>query len=115
MKDDWRFPDTCIHAAPATLLEPERIFPSEFECDMWHRVGSGLGRDLPKDDVVFNYSAINNHAHPLLKEGHRRSIPFEGAIEMRFIPSRDIARPDNSQSYTGWTLVRITMGGSKEP
>ena len=32
-------------------------------------------------DVVFNYPAIDNHAHPLLKEEHRRSTPFEGAIE----------------------------------
>ena len=31
-------------------------------------------------DIVFNYPAIDNHAHPLLKEEHRRSIPFEGAI-----------------------------------
>ena len=31
-------------------------------------------------EVVFNYPAIDNHAHPLLKQEHRRSIPFEGAI-----------------------------------
>lgn len=31
-------------------------------------------------DVVFNYPAVDNHAHPLLKEEHRRSLPFEGAI-----------------------------------
>jgi hypothetical protein len=31
-------------------------------------------------DVVFNYPAIDNHAHPLLKEEHRQSLPFEGVI-----------------------------------
>ena len=31
-------------------------------------------------DVVFNYPAIDNHAHPLLKEERRRSLPFEEAI-----------------------------------
>ena len=31
-------------------------------------------------DVVFNYPAIDNHAHPLLKEEHRRSLPFEEVI-----------------------------------
>jgi hypothetical protein len=29
-------------------------------------------------DVVFNYPAIDNHAHPLLKEERRWSLPFEG-------------------------------------
>ena len=31
-------------------------------------------------DVVFNYPAIDNHAHPLLKEEHRHSLPFEEVI-----------------------------------
>lgn len=31
-------------------------------------------------DVVFNHPAIDNHAHPLLKEERRRSLPFEGVI-----------------------------------
>ena len=31
-------------------------------------------------DIVFNYPAIDNHAHPLLKEEHRRTLAFEGAI-----------------------------------
>ena len=31
-------------------------------------------------DVVFNHPAIDNHAHPLLKEDCRRNLPFEGVI-----------------------------------
>lgn len=31
-------------------------------------------------DVVFNYPAIDNHAHPLLKEECRRALHFEGVI-----------------------------------
>ena len=31
-------------------------------------------------DVVFNYPAIDNHAHPLLKEEHRHSLPFEEVV-----------------------------------
>jgi len=31
-------------------------------------------------DVVFNYPAVDNHAHPLLREEHRQSLPFEGVI-----------------------------------
>jgi hypothetical protein len=31
-------------------------------------------------DVVFNSPAIDNHAHPLLKEERRQSLPFEGVI-----------------------------------
>ena len=31
-------------------------------------------------DVVLNYPAIDNHAHPLLKEEHRQALPIEGAI-----------------------------------
>ena len=30
---------------------------------------------------MFNYPAIDNHAYPLFKEEHRRSLSFEGAIE----------------------------------
>lgn len=31
-------------------------------------------------DTVFNHPAIDNHAHPLLKEEYRRSLAFEGSI-----------------------------------
>ena len=31
-------------------------------------------------DVVSNYPAIDNHAHPLLKEERRRNLPFKGVI-----------------------------------
>ena len=31
-------------------------------------------------DVVFSYPTIDNHAHPLLKEEHRHSLPFEEVI-----------------------------------
>ena len=31
-------------------------------------------------DVVYNYPAIDNHAHPLLKEEFRQSLPFEMVI-----------------------------------
>ena len=31
-------------------------------------------------EVVFDYPAIDNHAHPLLKEGCRQSLAFEGVI-----------------------------------
>ena len=34
----------------------------------------------PLEDVVFNYPAIDNHAHPLLKEERRQSLPFEMVI-----------------------------------
>lgn len=30
--------------------------------------------------AVYEYPAIDNHAHPLLKEGHRDAIPFESLI-----------------------------------
>ena len=37
-------------------------------------------RGMSLREVVFDYPAIDNHAHPLLKEEDRRSVPFEAAI-----------------------------------
>jgi hypothetical protein len=31
-------------------------------------------------DFVFDYPAIDNHAHPILKEEYRQSLAFEGVI-----------------------------------
>jgi hypothetical protein len=47
------------------------------------------GQDLQRSSlryIVFNYPAIDNHAHPLLKEEYRQSLAFEGSISE--------ARPD---------------------
>lgn len=53
-------------------------------------------------DIVFNYPAIDNHAHPLLKEEHRKSLPFEGAIS----EARLNAIEDAVHSLPGYRATR---------
>ena len=73
------------------IWEMERTLPSlNATCDVGVDDSRRRGRDsdvthhLPQEmslrDVVFNYPAIDNHAHPLLKEECRRNLPFEGVI-----------------------------------
>ncbi|KAF9652156.1 amidohydrolase 2 [Thelephora ganbajun] len=53
-------------------------------------------------DIVFNYPAIDNHAHPLLKEEYRRSLPFEGVIS----EARPNAIGDAIHSLPGYRAAR---------
>jgi len=53
-------------------------------------------------DVVSNFPAIDNHAHPLLKEECRRSLPFEGVIS----EARPNAIKDAVHSLPGYRATR---------
>jgi hypothetical protein len=53
-------------------------------------------------DIVFNYPTIDNHAHPLLKEEHRQSLPFEGLIS----EARPNAMGDVVHSLPGYRATR---------
>lgn len=53
-------------------------------------------------DTVFDYPAIDNHAHPLLKEEHRGSLPFEGVIS----EARPNAIGDAIHSLPGYRATR---------
>ena len=53
-------------------------------------------------DIVFNYPAIDNHAHPLLKEEHRKSLAFEGLIS----GARPNAIEDAVHSLPGYRATR---------
>jgi len=53
-------------------------------------------------DVVFGYPAIDNHAHPLLKEEHRQGLPFEGVIS----EAQSDAVKDAVHSLPGYRATR---------
>lgn len=53
-------------------------------------------------DVVFDYPAIDNHAHPLLKEECRQSFAFEGVIS----EARPDAMKDAVHSLPGYRAAR---------
>jgi len=53
-------------------------------------------------DVVFGYPAIDNHAHPLLKEEHRQDLPFEGVIS----EAQSNAAKDAVHSLPGYRATR---------
>ena len=53
-------------------------------------------------DIVFNYPAIDNHAHPLLKEEYRRSLAFEGLMS----EARPNAIEDAAHSLPGYRATR---------
>lgn len=53
-------------------------------------------------DVVFTYPTIDNHAHPLLKEGCRQSLPFENAIS----EAQPNAVKDTVHSLPGYRATR---------
>ena len=53
-------------------------------------------------DVVFNYPAIDNHAHPLLKEERRQSLPFEQVIS----EAQSNAVKDAVHSLPGYRAAR---------
>ena len=53
-------------------------------------------------DIVFNYPAIDNHAHPLLKEEYRKSLAFEGIV----LEARPNAFKDGVHSLPGYRATR---------
>lgn len=53
-------------------------------------------------DIVFNYPAIDNHAHPLLKEEYRQTLAFEGLIS----EARPNAIEDVVHSLPGYRATR---------
>ena len=53
-------------------------------------------------DVVSDYPAIDNHAHPLLKEERRQSLPFEGVIS----EAQSDAIKDAVHSLPGYRATR---------
>jgi len=52
--------------------------------------------------VVSNFPAIDNHSHPLLREEHRRSLPFEEVIS----EARPNAIKDAVHSLPGYRATR---------
>ena len=61
-----------------------------------------LPQEMSLRDVVFNYPAIDNHAHPLLKEECRRNLPFEGVIS----EAQPDAVKDTIHSLPGYRAAR---------
>jgi hypothetical protein len=57
-----------------------RKFPSDKRYRTRDVICSILISTMSLKDIVYRYPAIDNHAHPLLKEEHRSAIPFEGLI-----------------------------------
>jgi hypothetical protein len=53
-------------------------------------------------EIVFNHPAIDNHAHPLLREEHRHSLAFEGCIS----EARSDAIEDAIHSLPGYRAAR---------
>lgn len=80
-----------IYVTPtAPVSGRTRTVIAEFErgivrCDVRWMDNGRIGRpqaaqEMSLKDVVFDYPAIDNHAHPLLKEECRRNLPFEGVM-----------------------------------
>ena len=64
------FSDDNIYVKPTAPVSPSL----NATCDLGSLIAEiGTETEMSSRDVVFNYPAIDNHAHPLLKEECRRN------------------------------------------